>query len=694
MSKATIWNPNTTEKKVINVGDAIPTGFSLWTGGTATGQQAQEAIKKAATPVISNIPTPTNPTSSTIDLGIKNSNVSSQLPNSNDAAMKLYTDNSLQDATNKQLELQKNLDTFNAQRIQDNKTQLANEEKNLKDIQTQKDTQVSTYDTQMNPLKDKAVGIYDSMLNSIKDTNYSELTKQKLDLTNDIVSYSKMFSQEITQAELGGGLSSVATNRKNQVIENYTSKIAIAQAASSAIDGNFNLAFDIMDKGANAIQNLTTDRINFINTVQDLFSAKETDSRNKLLSLTSEQSKLLDQAKEDAQVKIDNLQKNKETIMSLMQTNPIIANKAGLILTDTPEVITQKLNTFYTANPQYTPDNQAFIKSAMEKYYDAGITLNDPLSTVQSKIQNSRTYQNETAISSPGVPNQTVTQGVVVDPTGNSYDISSYATDPNHETAVQNLINGMGQFKSVSDIDNYIKSKYPNSPITGQMIYNSAEKFGVSWEAMTAIMEQDSSLGTTGKGARTFNPGNVGNDDSGNIRNYGNWQSGVDAVAQWLSNHKTTTTNNSNISSVTGKPLSQPEILSQTFANRLSEADLVISALENNFTGKLSNLGKYLPDFMKSEDRKRIEQAERNFINAVLRKESGAAISPTEFDSAELQYFPQPGDTIEVIKQKKQNRQTVIDGMKLSGGMYSDGGSKTVNDDDAYKLYLETINKK
>jgi sulfur relay (sulfurtransferase) DsrC/TusE family protein len=511
-------------------------------------------------------PTSTNPTSGTIDTGIKNSNISSNLPSSPDAAMKLYADNSLADSTKLQSELQKNLDKFDAQRIADNKTKLETEQANLKTIQEQKDTQVENYDSQMNPLKDKAVGIYNSMLDSIKNTDYTNLTKQKLDLTNDIVSYSKMFSEELAQAELGGGLTSVSTGRKNQVIENYTSKIAIAQAASSAIDGNFNLAFDIMDKGANAIQNLTTDRINFINTVKSLFSEKETDSRNKILTLTTDQKDLLDQAKKDAETKLTNLQKNKDTIMELMQTNPIIANKAGLSLTDTPEQLTKKLDDFYVKYPQYSPDNQAFIKKAMEKYIDAGITLNDPLATVQSKLMQSRIYQqesqnkpitikdgegNDVSVIYDPKTNSWVkvsagenNQGVITDQTGNTYDISSYATDPNHEISVQNLINGMGQFKSVADIDNYIKSKYPNSPITGQMIYNAAEKYGVSWEAMTAIMAQDSSMGTAGKGARTFNPGNVGNDDSGNIRNYGNWQSGVDAVAQWLSNHKTTINNN------------------------------------------------------------------------------------------------------------------------------------------------------
>lgn len=130
-----------------------------------------------------------------------------------------------------------------------------------------------------------------------------------------------------------------------------------------------------------------------------------------------------------------------------------------------------------------------------------------------------------------------LSQGIV-----GGYDISSYATDPNHEKRVQSILTGIGKFNTVADVDAYIKRKYPNSPITGQMIANAAGKYGVSWEMMTAMMEQDSSMGTAGKGARTFNPGNVGNDDSGNIRNYGNWQSGVDAVANWLSRHKSTAT--------------------------------------------------------------------------------------------------------------------------------------------------------
>jgi hypothetical protein len=62
------------------------------------------------------------------------------------------------------------------------------------------------------------------------------------------------------------------------------------------------------------------------------------------------------------------------------------------------------------------------------------------------------------------------------------------------------------------------------------------------------------------------------------------------------------------------------------------------------------------------------EQAERNFINAVLRRESGASISPTEFESAEKQYFPRWGDDPDTVEQKRQNRLLAIEGMRAESG--------------------------
>ena len=64
-----------------------------------------------------------------------------------------------------------------------------------------------------------------------------------------------------------------------------------------------------------------------------------------------------------------------------------------------------------------------------------------------------------------------------------------------------------------------------------------------------------------------------------------------------------------------------------------------------------------VPYLFKSDKFKQIEQAQRDFINAVLRRESGAVIGEQEFENARLQYFPQPGDTPKVVEQKQKNRE-------------------------------------
>ena len=73
-------------------------------------------------------------------------------------------------------------------------------------------------------------------------------------------------------------------------------------------------------------------------------------------------------------------------------------------------------------------------------------------------------------------------------------------------------------------------------------------------------------------------------------------------------------------------------------------------------------------NYLTSANRQKYEQAKRDFINAQLRRESGAAISPTEFDSANKQYFPTPGDSAEVIQQKAANRRAAIEALGREGG--------------------------
>lgn len=66
-----------------------------------------------------------------------------------------------------------------------------------------------------------------------------------------------------------------------------------------------------------------------------------------------------------------------------------------------------------------------------------------------------------------------------------------------------------------------------------------------------------------------------------------------------------------------------------------------------------------------SPEQQQVEQSQRDFVNAVLRRESGAAIGANEFENAKKQYFPQIGDSAAVIEQKKRNRDLAVQGLLI-----------------------------
>lgn len=120
------------------------------------------------------------------------------------------------------------------------------------------------------------------------------------------------------------------------------------------------------------------------------------------------------------------------------------------------------------------------------------------------------------------------------------------------------------------------------------------------------------------------------------------------------------TASTSGSKTLSGKPQTEGQAKANTFADRLQEAEIVL-ADSDKFASFFAR-GGVLPNVLKTEDRQEFEQAQRNFINAVLRRESGAVIADSEFENARLQYFPQPGDSDGVLAQKKMNRNTVING--------------------------------
>ncbi len=117
--------------------------------------------------------------------------------------------------------------------------------------------------------------------------------------------------------------------------------------------------------------------------------------------------------------------------------------------------------------------------------------------------------------------------------------------------------------------------------------------------------------------------------------------------------------------------LTESEGRNSGFYGRGVESQQILNDLESQGTSLWNKTVGNIPvagNFLRSADAQKYDQAKRNFINAVLRRESGAVISPEEFANAEEQYFPQPGDGNEVIAQKRRNRDTTIQGLKVSSG--------------------------
>jgi len=144
-----------------------------------------------------------------------------------------------------------------------------------------------------------------------------------------------------------------------------------------------------------------------------------------------------------------------------------------------------------------------------------------------------------------------------------------------------------------------------------------------------------------------------------------------------------------------GKPLTEAQGNATGFGLRARESADLIAELENSGTfGRIANInsatragldripiiGTALSGAVGgvghaalTAPQQQYAQARDDFIRAVLRKESGATISPAEIQGAEEQYFPRVGEGKDVIEQKRKNRETAIKSLGIQAGP---GGKK------------------
>lgn len=119
-----------------------------------------------------------------------------------------------------------------------------------------------------------------------------------------------------------------------------------------------------------------------------------------------------------------------------------------------------------------------------------------------------------------------------------------------------------------------------------------------------------------------------------------------------------------------GKSMTEAQANANLFATRMEKADETLAKLDTQGTDFFAAIAAKAPggNYLLTPEYQMFMQAKLDFLNAVLRKESGAVIGAEELAKGDQQYFPQPGDSPEVIAQKAQNRKTAIEGIKAASG--------------------------
>jgi hypothetical protein len=106
------------------------------------------------------------------------------------------------------------------------------------------------------------------------------------------------------------------------------------------------------------------------------------------------------------------------------------------------------------------------------------------------------------------------------------------------------------------------------------------------------------------------------------------------------------------------------------FATRMEHAGSTLDKLDEQGTSLKGAALEHIPggNYLQSNNYQDYKQAQQEFVTALLRRESGAAIAHHEFESYGKQFFPQPGDGPEVIAQKRQARWNALNAMKSEAG--------------------------
>lgn len=152
---------------------------------------------------------------------------------------------------------------------------------------------------------------------------------------------------------------------------------------------------------------------------------------------------------------------------------------------------------------------------------------------------------------------------------------------------------------------------------------------------------------------------------------------GMERAGQWNPGSRSGSAGGGRGAAGPGK-LTEQQSKDLVYFTRGSEANKALEGLANNLTltggeqgawGVKDQIVRNLPfglgesagaNVLVSSERQQAEQAAREFLSAILRKDTGAAITEQEIDIYGKTYLPQPGDSTATLNQKAKARETAL----------------------------------
>jgi hypothetical protein len=129
---------------------------------------------------------------------------------------------------------------------------------------------------------------------------------------------------------------------------------------------------------------------------------------------------------------------------------------------------------------------------------------------------------------------------------------------------------------------------------------------------------------------------------------------------------------------IPGGPATKPtegQGLASGFYDRMASSSETIDALEDSGYDPSTLSHAAVPDMLAPPETQQYRQAQRDWVRAKLRKESGAAIGEKEMADEIKTYFPQPNDSPKTVEQKRRARAVAERAMYRQAGPANAGSA-------------------